>query len=261
MVLLKILLKMQMKIAAEYRVSFWVKGFFLSVGYTADIIMIILLIRRFNGIAGWQMHEVAFLYGFNTLVYTISATFFGFSASLSNEILSGQLDNTLLLPVNLLKYSIIKNIGFSYISRIILTLFIILWAFDQSNLIFSWSKILYLISALAGGVLIQGALFLLLGVPAFIFIQAAGTRAILMGLRFFCNYPLDMYGQVVKIFLTVILPLGLINYYPAEYIFGIDEDLFPAAIFYMSVPVGLVLMTFSILIWQRAQKFYQSTGS
>ncbi|WP_040848035.1 ABC transporter permease [Treponema lecithinolyticum] len=247
------------RIQLEYKSSFWLKSFFLIMGYLADAIMLVVLFTRFNGIAGWRTYEIAFLYGFSTLSYTVTASVFAFCAQFSEEMIYGGYDQVLLLPVNPFIFYVLKGINLTYLSRIILSVLIIIIAFYTAALQCSFRLCLYIILSILGSILIQSAFFIAFAIPNFFIVKSDNFRSVYMGLRFFCNYPLNIYGGFIRKFFTYVIPLGFINYYPAIHIFSKSENM-PLILEYLTLPVGIVLCILSIVLWHMASKHYQSTG-
>ncbi len=257
--LIRSVIKNTLRIQFEYTLGFWIKSFFLTMGYFADAIMLVVLFSRFNGLAGWTTYEIAFLYGFNTLTYTITASIFAFCANFSDEIAYGGYDQVLLLPVNTLLFYTLRGINVTYLSRILLSLAIVYIALYQAKLTVTFTLFAYILMTLIGAVLIQSAFFLAFAIPNFYIIKSNSFRAIYMGLRFFCNYPLIIYGKKILYFFTFIIPLGFINYYPALHIFSKPKE-FPIFVDFITFPIGFCLFMLSIIGWVISSKYYQSTG-
>ena len=74
----------------------------------------------------------------------------------------------------------------------------------------------------------------------------------------FVRYPLEIYNPVIIFFLTFVVPLGFINYYPAEIFLG--KALYLQ--FALLAPViGVISLVISYSFWKFGLKNYASTGS
>jgi ABC-2 type transport system permease protein len=73
----------------------------------------------------------------------------------------------------------------------------------------------------------------------------------------FIDYPLDIYNPIIVFILTFIIPLGFINYYPAQLFLG--KGLVLAA--YLAPLVGIIMFIVSYSLWKYGIKNYTSTGS
>jgi ABC-2 type transport system permease protein len=255
------MIKCSLKKELLYYNGFWNKSLFLIMGYFADILMIIILLSKIGTIAGWETSNITFMYGFNTLAYTLTATIFAFCANFSDEIVYGKYDSALVLPMNTIKYYILNGINLTYLSRAILCIGIIVLSLVYSNITITLGMIAYILISLIGAVLIQSAFFISFAIPNFFFIKSNNFRSIYMGIRFFCNYPLSIYPTGIQFFLTYICPLGFISYYPSLHIF---RKLHPETHWiteYLTLPIGILLFILSILLWKISSKHYQSSGS
>lgn len=77
------------------------------------------------------------------------------------------------------------------------------------------------------------------------------------GGREFGRYPFSIYGDEVLKFLTYVVPLALVQYYPLLYLLDIETGL-P----YMLAPLGGLLYALPAYgFWRFGLKRYTSTGS
>lgn len=256
-----IMIKYSLKKELLHTNGFWNKSLFLIMGYFADILMIVILLSKIGEFSGWKTSNITFMYGFNTLAYTLTATIFAFCANFSNEIVYGNYDNALVLPMNTIKYYILNGINLTYLSRVILCIIIIILSLFYSGVSISFGMIIYIILSLLGAVLIQSAFFISFAIPNFFFVKSNNFRSIYMGIRFFCNYPLSIYPIGIQFFLTYIFPLGFISYYPALHIFQKAHPQTHWITEYLTLPIGIFLFLLSIILWELSSKHYQSSGS
>ena len=71
------------------------------------------------------------------------------------------------------------------------------------------------------------------------------------------QYPINIYEKWFRIVFTIIIPFGLVNYYPILYLFGKTDK------WYLGLtPIGtIVFLIGCIYIWSLGVKHYESTGS
>ena len=120
-------------------------------------------------------------------------------------------------------------------------------------------KVLVLIGAILGGAIIQMVLFLLIGSVSFWTVRSGSLASIFYAFKDFLNYPLYVYGEEVLLFLTYILPMAFINYYPALYILEKEES--RNVLNFLTFPVSLVLVGIAVFVWKKSLNHYNSTGS
>ena len=60
-------------------------------------------------------------------------------------------------------------------------------------------------------------------------------------------------------FLTFVLPLAFVNYYPARYI--LEKESSDSLINFLSLPAGLIVGALMCLLWEVSSRHYASSGS
>jgi ABC-2 type transport system permease protein len=75
------------------------------------------------------------------------------------------------------------------------------------------------------------------------------------------QYPVDMFGKVLRIIVTIVLPFAFMNYYPSLLFLG-KEDQVPWGFLTWYSPIVAVLLLFlAIRFWNFGIQRYQSSGS
>ena len=138
------------------------------------------------------------------------------------------------------------------------------WLYTAENIILSFLpvvslKILVFIGAITGGFMIQSAVFCLIGCVSFWTMKSRELENIFYSFKEFLNYPLHAYGKIVLNFLTFVLPLSFINYYPSLFILD-KSDRF-SILEVMTLPVGMLAAFLVGMIWKKALSRYNSSGS
>ncbi len=111
---------------------------------------------------------------------------------------------------------------------------------------------------LIGGIIVFASLFLLYASLCFFTLEGLELINIFTdGGREFGQYPFSIYGEGVLKFLTFIIPLALVQYYPLLYLTGRSQQ--PALMFAPIVATLFLIPVYTF--WRFALKHYQSTGS
>ena len=75
------------------------------MGWSTGLIMVLILLKRFGQIGGWNREEILLLYAFDVLSYSVAATFFmGSFGKLYRLIRQGELDCVLTKPTDPMLY-------------------------------------------------------------------------------------------------------------------------------------------------------------
>jgi ABC-2 type transport system permease protein len=118
------------------------------------------------------------------------------------------------------------------------------------------------ILAMIGGALIETALKLIAASLAF---RALNTDALGEFIdKFFAtfgNYPLRIYGNVLQVAFTVLLPLAFVAYFPAAVLLNRTGELIvPPLVAYLAPLAGVLWFTLAYLFFSHELRHYQSAG-
>lgn len=257
-------IKIKLYGAAEYRGAFWMQFFSKASVWTADIVLIWILVDKFQTIAGWGPYEVMLLYAFNLASYSLAGIFlFHPCTKLPARIQSGEFDEILTRPMNPFLYLITRDFSTGYFSNLTVAGTVMAVCFIQLGIRFEPADVLFFTGVLLGGALIQGAAFLFASVPSFWMVQNNGLfQLVLFELKDFIRYPISAYHKLVQIVLTLLVPYAFINFYPVQYFLHKNDFLmFHPGFQYLTPVVGIVLFGLAYRFWCFGIRHYTSTGS
>jgi ABC-2 type transport system permease protein len=247
----------------QYRGAFWagVVGQWLSYG--ATFITLFILASGFNAVSGWDANHILFLYALNVLSYAIAASFFYmFSTQLSEKVRGGSFDDTLTKPVSPFVYEFLQSFISGYFSHATLAIAMMIYSLIKIQFQVTFISVLTLLGAIIGASLIQAALLVVISTASFVMINDNPLLDLLWDLKSFTDYPIGVYPAFIQMFLTCILPVAFICYYPASSLLNIDTGMvFPKTLGYFTPIVGILLFVVSVKIWHVGLSRYQSTGT
>jgi ABC-2 type transport system permease protein len=248
---------------AIYRSAYWLGIIAQWLSYGVTFITLYIMVDTFDVLAGWNGEEVLFLYAMNLLSYAMGALFFfGPCTGLSQKIRTGEFDIALTKPVSPFVHELLNGFNFGYVSHITLSVGVLILAVLRLGLPCSFSFIALLTGMLLGAALIQSGLLIFISAWSFFFVNDNPVFDFLWTLKSFINYPLSIYPVIIQILLTLVLPLGFMNFYPSGVVLNkTGTALFPPAIGYLTPAVGLIVFVLSIFFWNWALSKYQSTGT
>ncbi|MBE7412092.1 MAG: ABC-2 family transporter protein [Leptospiraceae bacterium] len=246
----------------EYRASFFIFLFTLVSFYTAQALTIGIIIHRFKVIGGWSVGEIAFLYSLLILSQGIVSCLFSGVVEFGNFIREGTFDRLLVRPLSPLGQVIAS--GFELVGLAHLILGLITFFIANSLIRISWSffDVVIFITVILGGSMILAGIRIIIAAIAFYAVNNNSlVHLFVFSSREFLLYPLNIYSKGVKFLLTFIIPLGFVNFYPAQYFLKKSgEGIFHEYIVYFTLPIGVLLFLISILFWRKGQKDYESAG-
>lgn len=246
----------------QYRSDFLVGILSVFVLNFVNLALIWVLIARFQSLAGWHYWEIVMLYAMWLLSHSVYAVFFWHLSLLEEDILHGRFDQYLVRPCSPLVQFLGREVNYMGVGDIIFASTAFSLAYGNLDLHWSLSQWSFFLVALGAGLVIETAIAWIYGSIAF---WTGRSRAIFgVSLRFSIltqQYPIDIFGQWYHVFVTGLLPLAFINYYPLTILLGKPNALNVPSLGYLSPVVAAVLLMISWLIWQRGLAGYTSSGN
>ena len=157
------LISIRIRSQMQYRASFLFD--ILTVAFISGVnfITMALVLQKFNGIAGWTLAEVAFLFGMVETAFGImDMVFSGFDPPyFGNHIRHGTFDQMLLRPVNITLQVLSSEFVIRRLGRIIQGAVILGLAISWLDLEWTFGKIIYLPVVIISQICFFGGLFIL----------------------------------------------------------------------------------------------------
>jgi ABC-2 type transport system permease protein len=259
------LIAIQLRAQLQYPAAFWFSvvatGLFTTFGFGS----LALILQRFEGIGGWTLGEVAFLFGMIEVAFGVMDMLFsGFDPPyFGRYVRLGQFDQLLLRPVNITVQILGSRLEIRRIGRIAQGFVIFGVAVALTD--FHWSplKIAYLPLVLVSLVSFFGGLFIIGATLSFWTVESLEVINILTyGGNEMMAYPMNIYRDWMRRFFTFVVPAIFLNYYPALYFLDKPDpfNLPPFAPF-LAPLVGLGTLGIALRFWRLGIRHYTSTGS
>ena len=117
--------------------------------------------------------------------------------------------------------------------------------------------------AVAGGVLIQGAVFLFLATLNIFLLETGSLKELLYyDTRKFAGYPISIFHKAIQCFMIYVVPMAFVNYFPAQFLLRKpDMAQFPEIFLYIPFAVGVGVYLLAYLFWRFGLRFYKSSGN
>lgn len=147
-----------------------------------------------------------------------------------------------------------QTIEFSKIGRFLVSLVVLILVLKHIQDI----PVLYLLLLILSGTFIYICLFIIYGSICFYTTKNLEVFNIFTdGTREFGKVPFSFYGNNLLKFMTFIIPLALVQYYPLLFILGKSNSLL-----YAIAPIFSFLFAIpTLLVWSRSRRHYSSVGS
>lgn len=220
------------------------------------------LLGAFGTIAGWEVAEVAFLYGLRLTAHGVCTINFGQHRASAQVVRDGDWDRYLLRPAPALMQLLTRFFNPGTLGDLVLGLAILVAAGSQVEIAWSPWTVAYVAVAAIGGGLVEAGLQI--GISGLDFWMGPTTRVkdtIDRVLTDFGAYPMTIFGTAGTWLLTFLLPLAFMAYMPATVVLGNTEELVvPLLLAQLSPLVGPVVLVAGVLVFRRLARHYASPG-
>ncbi len=246
----------------QYRFAFVMRIIGLITAYVGMAVTTWVMLYQFKQLDGWNFDELLFLLALAILSWGVCITFFFHFNNMDTYIVNGTFDRFLVRPINPFFHFLSMRFDIGSLGQFIFStaVFIIV----STNLGIQWNlgKTLFTLSAVIGGVLIQGGLLIVIAAISFWTTKSQQFYWVAMyPARNLINYPLSIYPKIVRLTMTFVIPFGFVNFFPATVILDKESVGFPMYMGYFSAPIGLAFFLGAYALWMFGFKHYKSAGS
>lgn len=259
------LLAMQLRGQMQYRIAFLLEILATLVVMLLFFVSLMLVFERFGSLGGWQLGEVALLWGLvETAFGLMDLIFSGFDPSgFGARIRRGHFDQLLLRPVNITVQVLGDRFILRRVGRILQGVIILIIALNLAEIQWTLGKICYLPLVVGGMVAFFGGLFVIGATITFWTVESIEAMNILTyGSNEMMQYPMHIYPTGLQRFFTYVVPAMLLNYQPALYLLDRPDPLgLPVGLRFVSPLVGLSMLWMALRFWRFGIRHYQSTGT
>ena len=115
---------------------------------------------------------------------------------------------------------------------------------------------------LFSGLVIETCISWVFGSLAFWFGRSRAIYGVAMRFQLMLQqYPLDIFGQWFRVFVTGFLPVAFINYYPLTVLLDKPNAMNIPFLGWISPIVAALMFLLGSIVWQRGLRGYSSSGS
>ena len=256
--------KTTMRAWFQYRVDALLKSLAVFLREATGIIVIYFTLLKFDTLSGWDIYEMLFLFSILFLTYGIMIIFFTGLRDFGKTVRDGSFDRFMLRPRGLLFQIIFVNSDwFAALGHG--GLGIALFILSAGKVGISWNpvNIVYYVITIIGGVLIQGAVFLILAALNIYLLETASLKELLYwNMRKFAGYPISIFNKFIQVIMIYVMPFAFVNYFPAQYLLRkSDMNQYPEIYMYITPIIGIAMYLLAYAFWRYSIRFYKSSGN
>ena len=246
-----------------YRTSFVMLTLSQFLATFIDFAAILVMFSNVSSLGGFRLAEIALLYGVSSLGIGVADLLAGNCERVGRRIRDGSFDVVLIRPVPAIVQVATDNFSLRRLGRIGQALVVLVWSLHALDIDWTPARAAMLAVSAVCGVVIFSAVFVLGGAFQFWAQDSSEvSNAFTYGGNYLTQYPLTIYpGEFVKA-ITFIIPIAFVNWYPVLYVLGRDvPGGLPNLLRFAAPIVALLLAGLALVVWNRAVRRYQSTGS
>lgn len=250
---------MHVRSAMQYRLDFLMMVGSQLLNTFFSFLSIVLLFDRFGTLLSFSFGEVALCFAVMNLSFASAECFVRGFDMFSSLIVRGDFDRLLVRPRTLALQVLGTDFGaFKGGTRFVYNLVVLIVAVLAIDTVWTIPRALTVAFMVIGGSCIMSGVFILGSTLCFFTIQGIEVVNIFTdGGREVASYPLTIYGTWIRRFFTFIIPFGLVNYLPLQFIAGQTAN--PA---HMLMPLlGALFLLPALGAWYLGARRYVSTGS
>jgi len=257
-------------VGVSLRAQMQYPGAFLltSVGAFAatavDFVAVWALFSRFRQVEGWQFGEIALFYGVISVAFALADWLTrGFDVFGEQFVKTGDFDRLLVRP----RSTVLQLLGYEFRASRIgrLAQGALVWGLGVhlTSVAWTWQAWAALLFAVAGGAALFSGILILQATLAFWTVESLEiANTLTYGGVEAAQYPLDIYARWFRNFLTFVVPLGCVSFFPVAVVLGrADRTGVAPAIALLAPALGFVFLGLAVWVWRLGVRHYTSTGS
>lgn len=254
---------MLLKSHLQYPASFFMQTIAQLVMEGGEMMVVILIVDRFEQLNGWTGGNLFFFFGVMSVSFYITEFFGrGVTGDFPAMVRTGKLDTLLLRPRGILTQVLCSGVDPRRITCIAVGVAALVMGSTLSGVEWSFLKALALFEAICMSCMLILGLFLIEAVFTIHSVKSVElVNALTYGGRSACQYPVDIYPAPLRVLFTVVAPFALTQHVPAAYILGKPLYGWPGWTAFVTPLSGAAVFCIMTILFNRGMRFYRSTGS
>ena len=256
-------MRMLIRCQLQYPFSFFLQTLAQLVMEGGEMLAVVLLVDRFEHLNQWGAGDLYFFFGLMSVTFYLTECFGrGITGNFPYLVRTGQLDTFLLRPRGVLTQAMCSAADPRRITCIAVGVAALIMGSRLSAVQWTFAKAMLMAEAIVCGCMLILGLFMIEAIFCIHSVKSIElVNALTYGGRSACEYPIDTYPRPLRVLFTVLAPFALTLHVPGAVI--LDKPLFDWPVWAVwASPLSGILFFFLIRIcFQRAMRFYRSTGS
>ena len=246
----------------QYRSNFLIEVLFDLVYESVGFVFLWVVLGQFEALGDWTLGDVTLLYGLRLSAHGLWSLAFSRMPLFDGMVQEGEYDRMLLRPLPAMLQLMFSGFRVAAFGDALGGLALLGVGVAISGVDWTAGKVLFLVAAVLGGALLDGALELGPAALTFRYLDTLVVRNFIGNVfTQYGGYPLSVFERKVQYALTFALPLAFMAWVPATVLDRTAELPFPGSLAPFSPLVGLVLFWLALRLFRHESRHYQSAGS
>ncbi len=252
----------QIRSQLQYRASFTLDITATFLIAFLDFLAVLLIFHNVPRLAGWTVHEVAFLYGASAVAFALAEMVVGHTEALAQRLRTGTFDVLLVRPRGTLFQMVASELPLRRLGRAAQGAVVFAFALSGAHIACDPGRVVMVAVMVAAGILVFASMWI--GGLCVLFWTIEGgefTNAFTYGGQYLTQYPIDVYSRWLRVFLAYLVPTAFVAYFPALYVLDKPDPLgLPRILQFASPLVAVVVACGAGLLWRSAVRRYRGAG-
>ncbi|MGL4383367.1 MAG: ABC transporter permease [Bacilli bacterium] len=204
----------------EYRLDFIIGILAMLLEQTISLVFLFVVVFNFKTLANYNLEMLILIFAFASIGRSLNIIFFDGIWLLGNQFIApGHFDQVLLKPINPLFYIIAQRLRFEAIFQLLTGLIGLIYSFNQLSIPFSLLNIIMVIVFCISSSIIYTSICLFFMSFSFWMNNSLPLAMAMFTFDRATRYPVTIFPNVLKNFLSYLLPYAFVAFYPASYFF------------------------------------------
>lgn len=237
------------------RLSAFIFTFGKSLRFVFFMLVVILVVTRTQSLAGYTLKQSLIFFLTYNVIDTLTQLLFRDVYRFRPKVVSGEFDYTLLKPVNPL-FTVLFG-GADPLDLIMLIPYLGLLGYLMFQIHPSAAAVANFFILTLNAFLIATAFHIFVLALGIITTEIDHAVMIYRDITSMARFPVDIYREPLRAFITFIIPIGVMMTYPPKALFG----LLSSPLIFLSLTIGITFMYLSLQLWYKALQQYTSASS
>ena len=248
-----------LRTSLEYEADFWIGIVGVALTHGSGFVFIWAIFQRVPAVDGWSLWQIAFLYALSVIPRGLVELLCDGQWTLRRMVNRGEFDRLLVRPISPALQVITQISSIHGLGSVLLGGTILLRAISELDLAWGVWQSGFLALTLLGSVVLLGSVNFASNCIAFWDGSANSAFPFLAQQALeFAKFPISLYGQLLRLLLTWVLPFAFMSYYPGLVLLGRSEQ--ARWLGYGAPLAGLVMALLAAVVWRRGLLRYQGAG-